>query len=100
MLRALIVLDALTYTTGQLDHVTKTPFARFVSDVYCIAHAGHGTCTEHNDWLDLLDKRASELKAAGIMDLEKAREQTPEGVQRARADFQKTIAGHMEDGRD
>ena len=71
--RALLVLDGLTYFQEDIMwNIPKTPIEHFVHDVYMIAHAATGHCKgDHDDWLDLIDERAKQLKEANICNLQK-----------------------------
>ena len=81
MLRALLVLDALTYEQPDIMHDdAKTPLEHFVHDVYCIAHGASGTCgNPHKEWLDLIDERTRTLKESKIIDVDKVVEEVKAG---------------------
>lgn len=81
--RALLVLEGLTYMEDDrlfFDNAQKSaePFKenKFVSDVYCIAHAALGMCgaREHHDeqWLGKIEEYEKMLKEAGIIDVEES----------------------------
>ncbi len=84
MLRALLVIDAMTLGMAEFERSPNskeppTQLERFISDVYCIAHAAHGMCGSHSTWLDRIEDNAKLLKEANIMDLEKVLKEIEEG---------------------
>ena len=80
MLRALLVLDGLTYfLEDMMNEDPTTPVEYFVHEVYAIAHAAHGSCCVDSNWLDRIDKTAELLKKAKIMDVEKILQEIAEG---------------------
>lgn len=70
MLRALLAIeyilsgDALPESAEEVQKNAEL-IRKIMSDIYCIAHAGHGQCCEGgiSKWLDLIEKCESHLDA-------------------------------------
>lgn len=72
MFRTLLILDALALRIDSIGDMTIKQLQIFVSDVYRIAHIGHGSCNNpHEDWMDTVDERAFQLHKSGTLYLEK-----------------------------
>lgn len=82
MLRALLVLDGMTYFMEDIMNKTpETPVEHFVHNVYMIAHSAQGSCgNPHENWLDVIDEQAKLLKEANAMDLEKVLQEFKDGT--------------------
>lgn len=81
MLRALLVLEGLTYFMDKIMcSDPKTPIEHFVHNVYAIAHAAHGNCCSPSNWVDLIDRNAKLLKDANLMDIEKIIQEIKNGT--------------------
>lgn len=95
MERALLVIEGMTYTVDsegvepgevpvgwkQKDYIAV--LQKFASDCYCITHAATGKCCSGgrgDPWLELIERRAAELKQANIVDVDEVASQKKKKV--------------------
>ena len=78
MLRALLVIDAMTLCIDECTDGNPTRLQKYSSSVYRIAHSASGMCGgcgNDSKWLEEIEKQAKILKERNTMDLEKVLEE-------------------------